>query len=276
MSLRLACGFAVGLFVGAQRSVVWAAQEPTTNFSTSFSETPGAAKGASKGFKTWGVAWIDNWDTAAARGIGHQNAKIERHLLLVRHGQYENENAKNDDVKSLTPLGVDQAKRTGAFLKDMISHSPMVATRAIHAVYSSNLTRAKQTAEIILSELQEPNIKITIDPELRERFPCDPEPKYHKKAKRSSEEAIETTFHSYFHRPINEIPTTEIIVAHANVIRYFVMRALQLPPEAWLRFNLPHCSVTSLRIAANGHVRLGTYGSMGHLPGSMQTILNVA
>ena len=29
----------------------------------------------------------------------------------------------------------------------------------------------------------------------------------------------------------------EVVVAHGNVIRFFIMRALQLPPEAWLRLS---------------------------------------
>ena len=36
----------------------------------------------------------------------------------------------------------------------------------------------------------------------------------------------------------------EIVVAHGNVIRYMVCRALQLPPEAWLRFSTFNCSLT--------------------------------
>ena len=36
----------------------------------------------------------------------------------------------------------------------------------------------------------------------------------------------------------------EIIVYHTNVIRYFVCRALQLPPEAWLRLCTFNCSLT--------------------------------
>lgn len=39
----------------------------------------------------------------------------------------------------------------------------------------------------------------------------------------------------------------EIIVCHANVIRYFFCRALQLPPEAWLRLCTFNCSLTYLQ-----------------------------
>ena len=36
----------------------------------------------------------------------------------------------------------------------------------------------------------------------------------------------------------------EVIVGHGNVIRYFFCRALQLPPEVWLRFSTFNCSIS--------------------------------
>ena len=44
---------------------------------------------------------------------------------------------------------------------------------------------------------------------------------------------IEAAFRKYFHRAESsqKEDSYEIIVCHANVIRYFVCRALQFPPE---------------------------------------------
>uniref|UniRef100_A0A183B3S8 Serine/threonine-protein phosphatase PGAM5, mitochondrial n=1 Tax=Echinostoma caproni TaxID=27848 RepID=A0A183B3S8_9TREM len=39
---------------------------------------------------------------------------------------------------------------------------------------------------------------------------------------------------------------TVVFVGHANVFRYWLCRALQLPPEAWLRIQLYHGSVSCL------------------------------
>ena len=48
----------------------------------------------------------------------------------------------------------------------------------------------------------------------------------------------------------------DIIVCHMNVIRYFVLRALQLPPEAWLRLGGFNGSITHLTIRPSGrHAR---------------------
>ena len=39
------------------------------------------------------------------------------------------------------------------------------------------------------------------------------------------------------------------------MIRYFACRALQLPPEAWLRISLKHASLTWLVVRPDGRVR---------------------
>lgn len=57
----------------------------------------------------------------------------------------------------------------------------------------------------------------------------------------------------------------EIIVGHANVIRYFFCRALQLPPEAWLRLCIFNCSLTYFTIRPTGTVSCRLLGDIGHL-----------
>eukprot|EP00812_Abedinium_dasypus_P009801 NODE_3463_length_783_cov_212.030220.p2 GENE.NODE_3463_length_783_cov_212.030220~~NODE_3463_length_783_cov_212.030220.p2 ORF type:complete len:224 (+),score=53.03 NODE_3463_length_783_cov_212.030220:3-674(+) len=63
----------------------------------------------------------------------------------------------------------------------------------------------------------------------------------------------------------------EICVCHQNVIRYFVLRALQLPPEAWLRMKGDNCGLTELIFSADGCVSLGRFADTGHLPIEMTT-----
>ena len=63
----------------------------------------------------------------------------------------------------------------------------------------------------------------------------------------------------------------EVIVCHANVIRYFICRALQLPPEAWLRISLKHASITWLTIRPDGRVSVRGVGEAGHFPPKMLT-----
>jgi len=71
--------------------------------------------------------------------------------------------------------------------------------------------------------------------------------------------------------PIDASPSKEeehefvIIVCHMNVIRYLVARALQIPPETWLRMRGNNCGLTEIIIKPNGQVSLGTFGDVGHL-----------
>jgi len=57
----------------------------------------------------------------------------------------------------------------------------------------------------------------------------------------------------------------EIIVCHGNVIRFFACRALQIPPEAWLRLCTFNCSLTYLTIRPTGSVSCRMLGDIGHL-----------
>ena len=57
----------------------------------------------------------------------------------------------------------------------------------------------------------------------------------------------------------------DIVVCHGNVIRYMALRALQLPPEAWLRLCTYNCSLTHLKIRPTGSVSMISLGDTGHL-----------
>ena len=57
----------------------------------------------------------------------------------------------------------------------------------------------------------------------------------------------------------------EVVVCHMNVIRYFTLRALQLPPEAWLRMGGFNGSITHLQVRSDGRVSLVGFGDHGHL-----------
>ena len=57
-----------------------------------------------------------------------------------------------------------------------------------------------------------------------------------------------------------------VFICHQNIIRYFVCRALQLPPEAWLRFRGSNCGITEIIISDDGRVSLEKFADVGHLP----------
>ena len=79
---------------------------------------------------------------------------------------------------------------------------------------------------------------------------------------------IEAAFRKYFHRAdaTQEKDSYELLVCHANVIRYFVCRILQFPAEGWLRFSLNHASITWVSIYPSGRVVMRMVGDSGHIP----------
>jgi serine/threonine-protein phosphatase PGAM5 len=190
-----------------------------------------------------------------------------RHLILVRHGQY-NLAGKTDEERFLTELGREQARLTGLRLKEL----GLPYTRLIQ----STMTRATETAQIISKEM--PDLPVSSCNFLREGAPIKPEPpagawrpepqQFHEDGAR-----IEAAFRRYFHRadPKQDKDSYEIMVCHANVIRYFICRALQFPPEAWLRFSLHNCSLTWIAIRPSGRVTVYSVGDIGHVPPQRMT-----
>lgn len=204
-------------------------------------------------------AWEPNWD-----GRHDTRPTSRRTLLLVRHGQYHLADA---DKGTLTELGHEQARQVGERLARLSAETPFAVSKIIH----SDMPRAVQTTEAIGTHLR--GHEHTCMPELAEGRPCVPEPS--RSARKWSAEQLEADgpriergFRALVRRASETVAEDEtiVVVCHANVIRYFVCRALQLPPEAWLRMSLAHCSITSLVIQPNGRVSLRSFGDAGHLP----------
>lgn len=190
-------------------------------------------------------------------------SSASRVLFLVRHGQYLVEKTKEED-KHLTCLGQEQLDLTGKRLDELgICFDRLVA---------STMTRAQESANLVHKRLK-PGLQIENDCLLEEGAPVRPEPpseNWNPPDEQFAEDGprIEAAFKKYFHRapPHQQNDSHEIIVCHGNVIRYFVCRALQLPPEAWLRIGLNHGSITTITIRPNGRVVLNSLGVTGFMP----------
>jgi len=194
--------------------------------------------------------------------VEKKKPKATRHLILVRHGQYSR--GDTDEERKLTELGRLQAMNTGDRLKSL--------NKKFDKIIHSTMTRAKETAELISESL--PDVKCDSCSLLREGAPCPPEPSSSDSWNPEKWEffqdgsRIEAAFRKYFHRasPDQENDSHELLVCHANVIRYFVCRALQFPPEGWLRMSIANCGLTTITIRPNGRVSLKSLGDAGHLP----------
>lgn len=193
-----------------------------------------------------------------------------RHLFLVRHGQYHN-NRKLERDRRLTRIGREQLKHTGNRLREIgVSYSKIVA---------STMKRAQESADIILKCIgSSSDLTMNSDSLLEEGAPIVPEPplpnwKPNQKQYQTDGERIETAFRKYFRKADTSLANdvNEIVVCHANVIRYFVCRALDVQPEAWLRMWLNHGSITWLTIKPSGRVVLNAMGASGYMPPSRLT-----
>lgn len=229
-------------------------------------------------------AWDFNWDFRQPSSLVKPNSSDEelqkvkstsrRTYYLIRHGQYELEGAK-DNEKILTELGRRQAECTGKYLAKLgVKYSDLVI---------STMARASETGEIILSQLKESDGEVLTEKfevektdMLREGHPIHAVP--YSKFKPDSWEftdgaRIEAAFRKYFQRAhySQREESHEIIVCHANVIRYLICRASQNPPEGWLRMSLANGSITEIGIDPNGKVFISGIGDKGHMPADMVT-----
>ncbi|KER28656.1 hypothetical protein T265_13530, partial [Opisthorchis viverrini] len=216
--------------------------------------------------------WDWNWDgrhpqSSVVQATGDNSDgqlkrnTCSRHLIFIRHGQYHY--AESDEECRLTQLGREQLDLTGLRLKHL--------KFPYSIVHYSTMTRAVESTEEVLKHL--PGVKAIPSDLLREGapYPLEPPLPYYRptaeELKRDGDR-IETAFKSFVHRPDcgQTRDTYEIFICHANVIRYFVCRALQFPPEAWIRFSLDHGSITWLVIRSDGRVVLRCLGNSGYMP----------
>lgn len=232
--------------------------------------------------------WNSNWD-----GLEGDKFVInkKRTLILVRHGQYEM--ADNDKGRILTELGRKQAEKTGLRLATLLSEK--AALPPLNEVVYSTMTRATETHNIIYQQLKSSSFSDSVSNSdtsmlayqskpsdlIREGAVCRPEPDTWRGPAEEDytqdNARVEKAFKKFFHRSVasthenNEGGSTcesggsTLLVCHGNVIRYFTMRALQLPQEAWLRTSVANASITIITIHPSGGVSLQCMGDTGHL-----------
>ena len=233
--------------------------------------------------------WDPNWDHRELDSRGRMRSQTRpsgaprRHLLLIRHGQYD-ESSTEDHKRILTELGRAQAIASGQRVAELLGQKGAVC----RGVHSSRLARAVETADLLHAQLKDVK-RYPGDPQLNEGVPCHaiPDGVHHAAAVYRDGARIEAAFRKYFKRaipwdeidddeddeeeyatqPLPDAPTDEydVLVCHANVIRFLALRALQLPPEGWLRLCTMNGSITHITISSDGKVSLRSLGDTGHL-----------
>ncbi|MCG6950444.1 MAG: histidine phosphatase family protein [Acidobacteria bacterium] len=198
---------------------------------------------------------------------GEQAEKTDgiRTVYLIRHGEYDHDDERDPDVgKGLVPLGVAQARIIGARLRGL----PV----EMSSLHSSTMTRARETALVIGQEF--PDLELQSSRLIRE---CTP-PTWRQDIMEHEEKAdleactqqLEEAFPIYF-APSPDADRHDIVVCHGNVIRYFVTKVLGVDTESWLRMSIGNCSLTVVKIRADGAMKLLSFGDVGHLPPNLST-----
>eukprot|EP00606_Chrysophyceae_sp_TOSAG23-5_P000403 GSChrysophyteH2.ASY1.ANO1.869.1 assembled CDS len=225
--------------------------------------------------------WDDNWDCLKGKGKGIEGG-ANHYIVLVRHGQYQK--GVDDDVdRTLTPLGKQQAALTGERLHALLLSKQLPPVTKFVA---STMIRAKQTADIILPHLTHSSnvdesssdgsaaaLPLLTCNMLREGAVYVPVPAISKQRWDVSDSdfyrdqpRVEAAYRAY-----QGADTTSVLVCHGNVIRYFLTRALQIDPEAWLRFSVANGSITVIKVTPSGNCSLQMIGCAGFMPADSVT-----
>ena len=192
-------------------------------------------------------------------------ASAPRDILLVRHGHYLPDPGADEKLgPGISTLGVAQAQLVGARLAGLPG--------GIDGHFVSPLQRARDTAAVIGESL--PGAAFDVIDDLAE---CTPPTRRKDLLARtpaeevaSCREQLERLFLARF-VPAEGESRTELLVAHGNVTRWLVTRALGVDTSAWLGMSVGHASITHLRVEADGTVRVVAVGDVGHVPTTLRT-----
>lgn len=191
--------------------------------------------------------------------------KIFRTIIFIRHGQYSSE------PEELTKLGCKQAQLTA---KALASLHPS-------KIHCSTMPRAMETASIIGQHM---GLKFKAQDMFREGFlpgtvsfnklvsenlSTKEKKSFFAKAK-AARETADLAFESLF-KPPQRGQNVELVVAHGNVIRHWVCKALDIPSERWTKMDVAHTGLTTIRISKSGNIMLLGFADVGHLPLKLRT-----
>jgi broad specificity phosphatase PhoE len=201
-------------------------------------------------------------ETAAQSGA--TQAKGVRYLYLVRHGIYDRDSTADDVTgNGLNALGRDQAVLAG----ERLAHLPVPIT----ALVSSHYRRAAETADEIGKLL---HLQARRDTMLHECTPWSSRADILKNLTKEEADAAEAQLErawSAYVRPATGADERWVLVAHGNVIRWFVCKALGVDTKQWGQMDIGNGSITTLAVRPDGTVRLVMFSDVGHLPIAKQT-----
>jgi serine/threonine-protein phosphatase PGAM5 len=190
-------------------------------------------------------------------------APAARTVYLIRHGAYLPD-SKADPAQGpgITPLGVAQARLVAGRLDEM----PV----RFDSMTSSTMMRARETAAVMHETLAE--VPFAESALLAE---CTPVTSIELQGQSVAEQAacaqrLDAAFAKFF-APAAGAERHDVLVAHGNVIRYFVAKSLRVDPRAWVGMSVAHASLTTVRVLPDGSYTVSSVGDVGHIPDNLQS-----
>ncbi|RLN96216.1 hypothetical protein BBJ28_00017225 [Nothophytophthora sp. Chile5] len=231
------------------------------------------------------------------------------HILLVRHGHYASSQTPSVDLHGpLTDLGVQQARVTGKFLHDYLAKRLVLKRFEKFPVYHSGVRRAAETAQRLGEAFPAGCVELRENKLFREAWPGNPLPQGNRSqlAREKLDNMVadcarlKTAYRTMFRHLIPEdlqvrenalsdedqelfaktfgVRSTQtrahdryrVVVCHANIIRWFVCKALGVDPDGtWGRMRYNHCGVTAFEIDSVGNVQLACMNETAHMETTM-------
>jgi serine/threonine-protein phosphatase PGAM5 len=187
------------------------------------------------------------------------------YVYLVRHGDYEHDHADKDERvhMGLDSLGHEQARMIGQRLAAL----PVTFDRLV----SSEFLRAKQTADDVGRILRKSPVRDSL---LNECAPTSVDPARMAEDTPAELAACDSAraraWRRYF-TPTPDRDTYDLLVCHAHVIRWTLMKALGADTRHWTDQDAANAALTIIAIRPDSSVRLVTYNDTGHIPVGKQT-----
>ncbi|NII69867.1 histidine phosphatase family protein [Microbacterium ulmi] len=188
-------------------------------------------------------------------------------ILLVRHAEADG----HDEVDpALSPLGVRQAEALAGRL----------AGENIRQVLTSPRRRARQTADLIARRIGR---SATSSDLLEDRTPTPCAPRWNDYPshrwewlrdvpddERDEDGVMLSAAWSRIVEQCSEVgwlsaDETLVLVTHAFVVSWFVCRALDAPPAAWMLLPVANASITELAARPHGEYAVVGFNDVGHL-----------